>query len=129
MSLRNESVIYINAIYDYLLNLQLIRLEILKMSIEACPADKLDIHDGPSTAGAKIGTSGFCGEYPNTVIHSYGANLYLRFVTNAAIEKNGFLISILFLSKCVLLYLLLYVSLYGCIEEGGAILLIHLESF
>ena len=80
---------------------QLVRFEILDFSTQDC-TDKLDVHDGDSTGAAKIATAGYCGNYPSTVIHSYGDRLFLNFVTDSSTEMNGFLFNITFLSMLYL---------------------------
>eukprot|EP00794_Sanderia_malayensis_P003246 gene3246-3727_t len=58
-----------------------------------CQYDYLDIRDGSTSAATQIGSRSWCGMVPPPSMMSSGNTLYMRFKTDASIQKSGFAIS------------------------------------
>ena len=66
------------------------------MSCQLSRFDWLEIHDGDSMDAPLINGTQFCGtDIPsNTTIDSTGNSLFVRFKTDAAIQRSGFEINV-----------------------------------
>ncbi|CAG9862752.1 unnamed protein product [Phyllotreta striolata] len=60
----------------------------LEPSHQACEYDRVEVFDGASPAFPTLGK--FCGSSPPPVIQSSGNHMYMTFVSDSSMQKNGF---------------------------------------